>query len=129
MRNEAASFPIWRAELWHGTLVAALGAVLAPLGLVEPLSLLLGAVFMGVNFLLLALGIRWILTPFAGRGRVRSGVLLLLLKLVLFLGLIGFFFFKFPFDAMSFALGVSCLLVALVVQGLGSRRLTVEAAE
>ena len=115
--------------MWHGVLVAGFGAVLVPMGVVEPMSLLLGGLFMGLNFLLLGVGIRRVLAPFAGKGRVRSGVFLLLLKLVLFLALLGFFFFRFPLDALSFALGVSCLLAALVIQGLGERRAAAEVGD
>ncbi|MFB3092712.1 MAG: hypothetical protein ACE1ZD_05860, partial [Dehalococcoidia bacterium] len=80
--------------------------MLVPLGVIEPYSLVIGGLFMGVNFLLLGLGIRWVLTPFAGKGKVRTGVFLLTVKLVLFMGLLSAFFLKFPFDALSFALGV-----------------------
>ncbi len=77
---------------------------------------------MGVNFLLLGLGIRAVLTPFAGQGRIRTGVILLTLKLLLFLGLLSAFFLKFQFAAMSFALGITCLLVAVVAHGLRYRK-------
>ncbi len=93
-------------------------ATLVPLGLLEPYSLIIGGFFMGVNFLLLGLGIRGVLTPFAGKGRIRSGILLLTLKLLLFLGLLSLLFVNFHFDAVSFALGISCLLVAAVAHGL-----------
>jgi len=129
MTGRGESFPILRVEMWHGVLVAGFGAVLVPMGVVEPMSLLLGGLFMGLNFLLLGVGIRRVLAPFAGKGRVRSGVFLLLLKLVLFLALLGFFFFRFPLDALSFALGVSCLLAALVIQGLGERRAAAEVGD
>ena len=126
MRMSVTAYPIFQVGLWHGALVLALLVILVPLGMIEPYSLLVGGLFMGVNFLLLGLGIRWVLTPFAGKDRVRSGVFLLVLKLVLFLGLLSAFFFKFPFDAMSFALGISCLLVASVVHGLRYRKVAME---
>ena len=127
MRMSADPYPIMQVELWHVTLVLAFFVVLVPLGILEPYSLLLGGLFMGVNFLLLGQGIRRVLTPFAGKGRIRAGVILLTLKLLLFLGLLSAFFLKYQFDAMSFALGVTCLLVAVVDHGLTYRNDTMEA--
>ena len=122
MKMPTVSYPIFQVALWHGAMVGAVFVVLVPLGVIEPYSLVIGGLFMGVNFLLLGLGIRCVLTPFAGKGKVRSGVFLLLVKLVLFLGLLSAFFLKFPIDAMSFALGVTCLLVATVAHGLRYRK-------
>lgn len=122
MTMSTVSYPIFQVVLWHGTLVLALFAVLVPLGIIEPYSLLVGGLFMGVNFLLLGLGIRAVLTPFAGKGRIRTGVILLTLKLLLILGLLSAFFLKFQFAAMSFALGITCLLVAAVAHGLRYRK-------
>jgi len=122
MRKSGATYPIMQVELWHAAMVGAVFVLLVPLGVIEPYSLLVGGLFMGVNFLLLDQGIRRVLTPFAGKGRIRSGVILLTLKLLLFLGLLSAFFLKFPFDAMSFALGVTCLLVATVAHGLRYRK-------
>ncbi len=127
MKMSAANYPIFEVVLWQVTLVLVLFAALVPLGMVEPYSLLAGGLFMGVNFLLLGLGIRSVLTPFAGKGRIRSGVILLTLKLLLFLGLLSAFFLKFQFDAVSFALGISCLLVAAVAHGLRHRKDLMEA--
>ncbi len=122
MKMPTVSYPIFQVVLWHGAIVGAVFVVLVPLGVLEPYSLVIGGLFMGVNFLLLGLGIRGVLTPFAGKGRIRSGVILLTLKLLLFLGLLSAFFLKFPIDAMSFALGVTCLLVAAVAHGLRYRK-------
>jgi len=127
MRMRGINYPIFQVELWHGTMVLVLLVVLVPMGVLEPYSLLLGGLFMGVNFLLLGFGIQYVLTPFAGKGRVRSGILLLTLKLVLFLGLLSVFFLEFSFDAISFALGISCLLVATVAHGLRYRKDYLEA--
>jgi hypothetical protein len=118
MRIAGLGSPIIQVELWHGVIVLSLLSILVPMGILEPYSLIAGAVFMGTNFLILGYSIRWVLTPFAGKGRVRLGVFLLVLKLVLLLGLISVFFFRIGLDAMSFALGVSCLLVAAVAHGL-----------
>jgi len=61
MTMPTVSYPIFQVVLWHGTLVLALFVVLVPLGILEPYSLLVGGLFMGVNFLLLGLGIRGVL--------------------------------------------------------------------
>jgi hypothetical protein len=79
-------------------------------------ALLVGGVFMGVNFLLLSFGIGWVLTPLAGKGRIKAGVGLLVLKLLIFLGLLSLLFFRFEMDALSFALGFSTLLVAMIIE-------------
>ena len=85
MSWEAQGLPVFRVELWHGLLVLACMA-LVPLEWVEPGGLLLGGLFMGVNFLLLAVGVRWVITPLASKGRVRAGVALLILKFGFLLG-------------------------------------------
>ena len=71
---------------------------------------------MGINFLLLSFGIAWVLAPLASKGRVKVGIGLLVLKIVFFLALLTTFFFRFHFDAISFALGFSTLIVAIVVE-------------
>jgi hypothetical protein len=93
---------------------------LTPAQVVEPRAVFLGGVFMGVNFLLLGYGVTWILTPLAGRGRIKAGVALLVLKVVLFLGLISIVFFNFGLDAISFAIGFSTLVVAIVIEAVKS---------
>ena len=50
---------------------------------------------MGVNFLLLSYGVAWVLMPLAGKGRVKVGVGLLVLKIAIFLGLLATLFFRF----------------------------------
>lgn len=97
--------------------VGAWGALL-PTRLIEPWALSVGAIFMGVNFLLLSCGIRWVLTPFAEKGRVRTGMVLLVLKLLLFLGLVSVLLLRIELDPLSFAVGFSSLLVAIVVDRL-----------
>jgi hypothetical protein len=114
----AANKTIWRILLWHAVLLCALAAALAPAGLVQPGSMLLGGLFMGVNFLLLCYGIAWIITPLAGKGRIKAGVALLIIKVVLFLGLLSLIFFKLGFDAISFAAGFSTLLAAIVIEAM-----------
>jgi len=75
---------ILRIELWHGALLLVLLAVLGPQRFIDPLALLAGGLFMGVNFILLSLGIAWVLMPFAGKGRVKAGVGLLAVKIIIF---------------------------------------------
>jgi hypothetical protein len=113
MSWEARGLPVLRVELWHGLLVAALLA-LVPLEWVEPTGLLLGGLFMGVNFLLLAVGIRWVITPFANKGRVRAGVFLLILKFCFLLGASWMLLTRIAPDAVSFAVGVNCLILAIL---------------
>jgi hypothetical protein len=71
---------------------------------------------MGVNFVLLTYGIRWVLAPFAGRGRIKTGIALLVLKMTLFLGLGSLLLFRVSLDPLSFALGFTSLLVAITFE-------------
>ena len=112
----AAKKMILRIELWHVILLAALLATLGQSRFLEPTALIAGAIFMGVNFFLLAYGIAWILTPLAGKGRVKTGVGLLILKFAIFLGLLSTLFFRFNLDAVSFAAGFSTLIIAIVLE-------------
>jgi hypothetical protein len=119
---EAASKKtILRIELWHGLMLLALLATLGPAKLIEPAGLLIGGLFMGVNFLLLGYGVAWVLTPLASRGRVKAGVGLLILKIALFLALLTLIFFRFPVDVISFAWGFSTLLLAILIETLRTR--------
>ena len=112
---------ILRIELWHVLMLLLLLGELAPKQIVEPGALIVGGVFMGVNFLLLSYGVAWLLTPLAGKGKVKAGVSLLALKIVIFLGLLTTLFFRFELDAFSFALGFSTLLVAIVIEALRTK--------
>jgi Kef-type K+ transport system membrane component KefB len=108
-----------------------LGLLLATLGWtgwIDPKALAVGGVFMGINFFLLSYGVAWVLTPLADKGRVRAGVGLLVLKIVLFLGLLTMLFFHFDLDAISFALGFSTLILAIFLEVLRTSR-TTEAME
>ena len=107
---------ILRIELWHTILLLSLLATLGRAKFVDPTALIVGGVFMGVNFLLLSFGVAWVLTPLAGKGRVKAGVGLLVLKIVIFLGLLSAVFFHFEIDGISFALGFSTLLIAIVFE-------------
>jgi hypothetical protein len=116
---EAASKKtILRIELWHVSMLLALLVILAPGRFVEPEGLLIGGLFMGINFLLLSYGVAKLLTPLASRGRVKAGVGLLILKIVIFLALLATLFFRVQVDALSFALGFSTLLLAILVEAL-----------
>ena len=107
---------ILRIELWHGLLLGALVAMLWQTGWLDPNAFIIGGVFMGINFLLLGYGVAWVLTPLAGRGRVKAGVGLLVVKIVLFLGLLLMLFSRFELDAISFALGFTTLIIAILVE-------------
>jgi hypothetical protein len=112
---------ILRIELWHVVMLLALLVTLAPGKFVEPESLLVGGLFMGINFLLLSYGVAWVLTPLAGKGRVKAGVWLLILKIAIFIALLAALFFRVQVDALSFALGFSTLLLAILVETLRTR--------
>jgi len=112
----AAKKTILRIELWQGLILFALLVTLRQTGWVDPKALVLGGVFMGINFFLLSYGVAWVLTPLAGKGRIRAGVGLLVLKIILFLGLLTTLFFRFDLDAISFALGFSTLIIAILVE-------------
>jgi hypothetical protein len=107
---------ILRIELWHVVMLLGLLAALAPGKFVEPEGLLIGGLFMGINFLLLSYGVARVLTPLAGKGRVKVGVGLLVLKIAIFLALLATLFFRVQLDAISFALGFSTLLLAILVE-------------
>jgi hypothetical protein len=114
--EETARKTIIRIELWHGALLLALFITLSPTRLNDPTALFAGGIFMALNFLLLSVGIAWVLTPLAGHGRVKAGIVFLVLKILLFLGLLTALFFYFTLDAISFALGFSTLIVAVIVE-------------
>jgi hypothetical protein len=107
---------ILRIELWHALLLVSLLVFLGRTQLVDATALVLGGVFMGVNFLLLSIGIAWLLTPLAGRGRVKAGISLLIVKIILFLALLTAVFYRFELDAVSFALGFSTLILAILIE-------------
>ena len=109
---------ILRIELWHVVMLVALLVTLAPGKFVEPEGLLIGGLFMGINFLLLSYGVAWVLMPLAGKGRVKAGVGLLILKVAIVLALLAALFFRVQVDAISFALGFSTLLLAILVEAI-----------
>ncbi|HEX6768283.1 MAG TPA: hypothetical protein VF208_02935 [Candidatus Binatia bacterium] len=107
---------IIRIECWHAVLLAAMLLAFWRTTFIDPTALIAGGVFMGVNFFLLSFGIAWVLTPLASKGRIKVGIGLLVLKILFFLALLATVFFRFHFDAISFALGFSTLIVAIVVE-------------
>jgi hypothetical protein len=109
---------ILRIELWHVVMLVALLVTLAPGKFVEPEGLLIGGLFMGINFLLLSYGVAWVITPLAGKGRIKAGVGLLILKVAIVLALLAALFFRVQVDAISFALGFSTLLLAILVEAI-----------
>jgi hypothetical protein len=117
----ASKKTILRIELWHLLILSILLGLLGPKKLIDPGTLLAGGLFMALNFFLLSFGVAWILTPLSSKGRVKMGVALLALKIVLFLGLLALVFFKLNLDAISFALGFSSLLLAIVIETLRSK--------
>jgi hypothetical protein len=116
--EEAAKRTILRIELWQAVLLIALLAVFSRSDWLDPVALLIGGVFMAINFLLLSFGVAWVLTPLASKGRVRAGIGLIILKIILFMGLLTMLFFRFDLDAISFALGFSTLIVAILTEAL-----------
>lgn len=127
MRPDELRGAVIRIELLHAGLIAGVCVVLLPMRLAQPGALVAGGLFMGLNFLLLSCGIRWVLTPFAGKGRIRTGVLLLVLKLGLFLGVMSALFWRVQLDPLSFTLGFSSLLVAIFLDRLWALSSTIGA--
>ena len=116
MKQPAGTATIVRIELWHGLLLLATALTLGQSRFIELKALLLGGVFMGVNFFLLGFGILWVLPPLASKGRVTAGVSLLILKIIIFLSLLTLLFVRFHIDGLSFALGFSTLILAIFVE-------------
>jgi hypothetical protein len=107
---------VWRIEFLHILLAVVLWVLFLPTNLLESGSLIAGALFMGANFLLLTFGIHSVLAPFAGKGRIKTGVALLVLKMALFLGLGSILLFRVRLDPLSFTLGFTCLLLAITFE-------------
>jgi len=103
----------------HLGLLGATGCAAYATHWAEPGSILLGGAVMGANFYLLRL-ITNLLRPDAfdpeKRGRVALAVAAFVLKFGLFLGVLAALFWRVPIEGMSFALGVTLLLVACVLE-------------
>ena len=115
MTPNLSSAYLLRVLTWHLLLLVMLLIGSQVMRALEPGALLLGGVFMGLNFGLLSVGIRWVLSPTASKKRQRVGMALLGVKLLLFLGLVSALFFRMNLDGVSFIVGVSSLLVASVI--------------
>jgi hypothetical protein len=83
MKQPNGTATIVRIELWHGLLLLATALTLGQSGFIELKALLIGGLFMGVNFFLLGFGVLWVLAPLASKGRVTAGVSLLILKIII----------------------------------------------
>jgi hypothetical protein len=116
MTQQAGAATILRIELLHVLLLLATAVTLGQTKLIDLTALLLGGAFMGVNFFLLGFGILWVLGPLADKGRVKAGASLLVFKIIIFLGLLTLLFFRFQIDGLSFALGFSSLLLAVLLE-------------
>src|SRR5712671_6866564 len=103
----------------HVGMLGATGAVAYATRWAEPGSVLLGGAVMGINFWLLQL-ISTFLRPDAldpaKRGRAALAVAAFVLKFGLFIGLLAALFWHLPIEGLSFALGVTLLLVACVIE-------------
>ena len=103
----------------HVALVAGAGAAAFATRWFDPASVVLGGAVMGVNFWLMQLIARAVL-PAAGhpegKRRAAIGVAAMVLKFGLFLALLAALFWRVPVRGMSFALGVTMLLVACLVE-------------
>lgn len=111
-----ANKTILRIETWHGLMLAVLFVAMWRSKVLDPIAILIGGVFMGLNFLLLGYGVASLITPLASRGRIKTGIGLLVLKIIIFLGLLSTLFFRVNIDPISFAVGFSTLLVAIVFE-------------
>ena len=114
----AAKKMIVRVELWHGLFLLMLLLTLGQAQIIDPTALLAGGLFMGLNFFLLSFGVAWVLMPLAGKGRVTVGVTVLILKFLIFLALLITLFYRFDFDAISFSVGFSTLILAIFFESI-----------
>jgi len=108
-----------RIGKFHVGLLTAVGVLAYATHWIEPGSLLLGGIVMGVNFWLLRLitnVLRGDLFEPGRSGRVALAVGAMTLKFALFLGLLVALFHRLPIEGLSFALGVTLLLVACVLE-------------
>lgn len=104
-----------RIEMLHAGLLGAAAILTVATGWLNLGSLLLGGLVMGANFRLLKEIVRRVVRP--GNGQTVA-LLLFGAKFVLFLGLLSLVFWRVPVDGLSFAVGVTLLLSACVVEAL-----------
>ncbi|HYC56368.1 MAG TPA: hypothetical protein VEL28_15655 [Candidatus Binatia bacterium] len=103
-----------RIMIVAGTIAAAAAAGAALAGTGSAAGVLLGAAFALGNFYLLRLVVSRLMTP-AASGKVT--VFLIVAKFFLLFGLIAAVLYRLPIAPMSFAVGASALVVAIVVEG------------
>ncbi len=104
-----------RIELLHVVLLGVVALVAVATGWLSVGSVLLGGAVMGLNFRLLKEIVRRVLRP--GRGwYIALG--LFVAKFGLFLGLLALVFWRVPVDGLSFAVGITLLLAACVIEAL-----------
>jgi hypothetical protein len=108
-----------RIGKFHIALLGAVGALAYATRWGDLGSLFLGGLAMGVNFWLLRI-ITNVIRPgrpdVNHRGRVGLAVAAMTLKFGLFLGLLAMLFWRLPIEGMSFAAGVTLLLVACLIE-------------
>jgi hypothetical protein len=124
IKQQTLGTAVFRIVVVHGLFVGALWISLLPAKLVDSEGLWSGALFMAVNFLLLSWGISSILKPVAEKGRIRTGIALLVLKFILFLAVLYALLIGVRLEPLSFALGFTCLLFAVVFERVWACRVT-----
>ncbi len=108
-----------RIEILHVALLGVATVLAVVTGWLQVGSLLLGGGVMGANFRLLKEIVRRVLRP--GKGRYWA-LALFVAKFGLFLGLLTLLFWRVPVEGLSFAVGVTMLLSACVVEALRADR-------
>lgn len=104
-----------RIEILHAGMLGVTTILAAVTGWLQVGSLVLGSAVMGANFRLLREIVRRVVRP--GNGW-HWAVALFVAKFALFLGLLMLIFWRIPVDGLSFAVGVTLLLTACVVEAL-----------
>jgi len=102
-----------RIEHLHLFLLALTAGLALATGWLQVASLLFGGAVMLANFWLLKEIVRRVLRP--GNRRYKA-VLLFVAKFALYLGLMALVFWRVPVEGLSFAVGVTLLLGACVVE-------------
>ncbi len=107
----------------HVSFLAGAVAVAVATRWMDVASLLLGGAVMGLNLWLLRIIARALGAAAADpqrQGEVGWALGAILLKFGLFIGLIAALFWRLPVEGMSFAVGVTLLLVACVVEAVNA---------
>ena len=103
----------------HVALVVAAGVLAYATRWLDPGSLVLGGLIMGANFWLLRVisgGLIGAMQRRADRKRVGLALGAMTLKFALFVGLLAALFWRVPIEGVSFAVGVTLLLVACLIE-------------